>query len=135
VAVEATILFESGRRRFLSGSHIFCDLYMRSLRSGLAGENDLDRVCKRVIVTSASCRRRSRPGSAVRFSELLVTVVVGGMLVGPIMLLVVVSAPRMMFLEHEREPEAPRRCGPAGFRLNKVMIHPRSAEVRGELTC
>jgi hypothetical protein len=70
-----------------------------------------------------------------RFREPLGTVVVGGMLVGPIMLLVVVPALRMMFSEHVREPEAPRRCGPAGFRLNKVMIHPRSAEVRGELTC
>jgi heavy metal efflux system protein len=37
----------------------------------------------------------------------LATVVVGGMLVGPIMLLVVVPALRMMFLEREHEPEAP----------------------------
>jgi cobalt-zinc-cadmium resistance protein CzcA len=41
----------------------------------------------------------------------LATVVVGGMLVGPIMLLVVVPALRMMFLEREHEPEAPGRAG------------------------
>jgi heavy metal efflux system protein len=41
----------------------------------------------------------------------LATVVVGGMLVGPIMLLVVVPALRMMFLEREHEPEAPGGAG------------------------
>jgi heavy metal efflux system protein len=41
----------------------------------------------------------------------LATVVVGGMLVGPIMLLVVVPALRMMFLEREHEPEAPAGAG------------------------
>jgi heavy metal efflux system protein len=41
----------------------------------------------------------------------LATVVVGGMLVGPIMLLVVVPALGMMFLEREHEPEAPGGAG------------------------
>jgi heavy metal efflux system protein len=43
----------------------------------------------------------------------LATVVVGGMLVGPIMLLVVVPALRMMFLEREHEPEATGGAGEA----------------------
>jgi heavy metal efflux system protein len=43
----------------------------------------------------------------------LATVVVGGMLVGPIMLLVVVPALRMMFLEQEHEPEATGGAGQA----------------------
>jgi heavy metal efflux system protein len=41
----------------------------------------------------------------------LATVVVGGMLIGPIMLLIVVPALRMMFLGRERDPEA---TDPAG---------------------
>jgi heavy metal efflux system protein len=41
----------------------------------------------------------------------LATVVVGGMLVGPIMLLVVVPALRMMFLEEEHGPEATGGAG------------------------
>jgi heavy metal efflux system protein len=43
----------------------------------------------------------------------LATVVVGGMLVGPIMLLVVVPALRMMLLEHERGPDASVNLNPA----------------------
>jgi cobalt-zinc-cadmium resistance protein CzcA len=41
----------------------------------------------------------------------LATVVVGGMLVGPIMLLVVVPALRMMLLEHERDSDASANAG------------------------
>jgi heavy metal efflux system protein len=43
----------------------------------------------------------------------LATVVVGGMLVGPIMLLVVVPALRMMLLGHERSSDASAIVGPA----------------------
>ena len=41
----------------------------------------------------------------------LATVVVGGLLIGPIMLLVVVPALRMMFLGRERDPEATNPAG------------------------
>jgi cobalt-zinc-cadmium resistance protein CzcA len=41
----------------------------------------------------------------------LATVVVGGMLIGPVMLLVVVPALRMMFLGREGDPEAADRAG------------------------
>ena len=46
----------------------------------------------------------------------LATVVVGGMLVGPIMLLVVVPALRMMFLEREHWRARVARCEPAHAR-------------------
>jgi cobalt-zinc-cadmium resistance protein CzcA len=41
----------------------------------------------------------------------LATVVVGGMLIGPIMLLVVVPALRMMFLGRQGESQAAREAG------------------------
>jgi heavy metal efflux system protein len=47
----------------------------------------------------------------------LATVVVGGMLIGPVMLLVVVPALRMFFLSRESGPEAADRDGPGGSHL------------------
>jgi cobalt-zinc-cadmium resistance protein CzcA len=44
----------------------------------------------------------------------LATVVVGGMLIGPVMLLVVVPAVRMLFLGREGGPQAANRGGPDG---------------------
>jgi heavy metal efflux system protein len=51
-------------------------------------------------------------GIGSQVQQPLATVVVGGMLVGPVMLLVVVPALRMMLLDREGQPEAPQAGHP-----------------------
>ena len=90
-------------------------------RGGTPGESDVSRRSTRMrplLMTSLSACIGLFPaaistGIGSQVQRPLATVIVGGMLVGPIMLLVVVPALKMVFLDRERGvPESPARGEP-----------------------